>query len=215
MPTEIIQVMPASTSGIDWSAWVTAAASILLALLTFVYVRLTKRIIDSQTDPCIFVSVVDDDDRPTVIQLVIKNIGTGIARDINFEVSRPLFKAWGVSPTDEIKVESMQKGPLIDGIPVLGPGEKRRITWGQYGGLKKALGDDPIIVKCRFHKGKKLMPTIECKLDVKSFAGTAANEKPILTIARQLEKISSNLEHVVTGFKQMHVEVTSREDYPE
>ncbi len=216
MPSELIHAIPVSSSGIEWSAWVTAIASLVLAVLTFIYVRLTKRIIDSQTDPCVTVSVVHDDERRSVIQLVIKNIGTGIARDINFEPSRPIpHKAWGIAPNKENKFETMHYGPLVDGIPVLGPGEERKIDWGQLGGLKQALGQEPIIVKCKFYKGKKLMPTVECKLHVKSFEGTVANEKPIVTIAKQLEKVSCNLEHVITGSKKLHVELTVREELPE
>lgn len=213
MPMEIIQVVPAGTPGIDWSAWATAAASIILAFLTFIYVRLTKRIIDSQTDPCVIVSVVHDEERRSVLQLVIKNIGTGIAREISFESSRPLpHKAWGISPSEDVQFKKMEHGPLIDGIPVLGPGEERKIDWGQLGGLNHALGEEPIIVKCNFYKNKKLMPQVECSLHVKSFEGTVANERPIVTIGKQLENIARDIRHLTTGFRKLKVEIVDTEN---
>jgi len=45
-------------AGLDWSAWVTALATLVLAILTFVYVRLTKKILDAQSDPCVVLTVV-------------------------------------------------------------------------------------------------------------------------------------------------------------
>ena len=44
----------------------------------------------------------------------------------------------------------MSEGPLMNGIPALGPGECRKIDWGQYGGLKEAIGDSKIIATCYF-----------------------------------------------------------------
>ncbi len=209
MPTDLIQPISTGSSAMLWSAWITALASLLLAFLTFIYVRLTKRIIDSQTDPCVTVSVVHDDERRTVLQLIIKNIGTGIAQDVEFEASRPIpSKAWGISSEDAEDPQHMTSGPLIDGIPALGPGEERKIDWGQYGGLSKAVGLEPIIIFCKFKKHGKLMPRVECKLDVNSFAGTVANQKPIVGIANHLEKISRNLDHIVSGFSKLHVKIT-------
>jgi hypothetical protein len=53
--------------GLDWSAWVTALATLVLAVLTFVYVRLTKKILDAQSDPCVILTVVHDEDRTTIL----------------------------------------------------------------------------------------------------------------------------------------------------
>jgi hypothetical protein len=74
----------------DWSVGITAGASIVLCVLTFVYVRLTSKILSIQSDPCVILTVVSDEERPTLLQLVARNIGTGLAHDINFEFSRPL-----------------------------------------------------------------------------------------------------------------------------
>jgi hypothetical protein len=177
---------------INWSAWVSAVATIVLAVLTFVYVRLTGKILDTQSDPCVILTVVHDEERATILQLVARNVGTGLAQDIRFEFSRPLpARAFGLSKDDAKETAVMADGPLIDGIPVLGPSECRKIDWGQYGGLIAALGDKPIIATCKFKKNGKDMPPTQCPLEVTSFVGTVAVESSSAKAARELEKLVS------------------------
>jgi hypothetical protein len=108
----------------------------------------------------------------------VKNVGSGLAHDIHFNFSRPIpAKAWGMDVESAQLVESMTSGPLIDGIPTLGPGEERRIDWGQYWGLIKNLGEELITAEISFKKKEKTMPVVKCILDVKSFQGTVAPKK--------------------------------------
>lgn len=122
-------------STLDWSAWITALATLILAGLTFVYVVLTRKILAGQSEPCVVLTVVHDQQRSTILQLVAKNVGAGLARDVRFEFSHPVpARAFGMSPENVEKPGLMEDGPLIDGIPALGPGESREIDWGQYHG---------------------------------------------------------------------------------
>lgn len=197
-------------AGLDWSAWVTALATLVLAILTFVYVRLTKKILDAQSDPCVVLTVVHDEDRTTILQLIARNVGTGIAHDIRFEFSRPLpSRAFGITEAEAKEASEMTDGPLINGIHALGPGECRKVDWGQYGGLMAAVGDSPIIATCRFKKGGREMPPVQCPLEVASFAGTIANQSPSARMIKELEKMSKNIDHLATGFRKLQIEVTS------
>ena len=175
MDQSILQPITEFAQSVNWSPWVTAVATIVLAILTYRYVKLTRKILATQSEPCVILTVVHDDDRATVLQLVARNVGTGLAHDIRFEFSRPLpSRAFGLSESDAKEVTEMKDGPLIDGIPALGPGECRKIDWGQYGGLVAALGNEPILATCKFKKdGKEMRPT-QCPLDVASFVGTVA-----------------------------------------
>jgi hypothetical protein len=205
MNEETLKTIAAIAHSIDWSAWVTAIATLLLAFLTFVYVRLTKDILENQSNPCVIVSVIHDDERPTVLQLVIKNVGTGVAHDISFESSRSIpANAWDLSDQETRTGEPMIDGPLIDGIPALGPGETRKIDWGQFAGLKRILGNEPIALQCRYKKNGKTMRPMTCKLDVKSFEGTVAAERPIVKIARELERISKDLHDINSRFQRLN-----------
>ena len=198
---------------VDWSSWVIAGASILLAMLTFLYVRLTKRILKSQSDPCVVLTVVHDFDRRTILKLVARNVGQGIARDIRFDYSSPLpAKAWGLSEESAKSTEQMKDGPLIRGIPALGPGETREVDWGQYGGLKTALGDSVIIATCRFKKGKKEMPAVECPLEVDSFAGTVASQSPSAELVKEVKKISKAVNSVTKEIRKLGTDNVSPPD---
>lgn len=200
-------------NSIDWGVWIPAAATVVLTVLTLIYVRLTKGILEGQSNPCVIVSVVHDDERPTILQLVIRNVGSGLAQDIAFEFPRPIpARAWGIAENEAKTAEPMTRGPLIEGIPALGPGEQRRIDWGQYGGLMKNLGTEPVVVKCKFKKNGKAMPPMECKLDVKSFEGTVAAERPSAKVAKEIEKISKDLHHLATGFYKLKIEIVKEED---
>lgn len=208
METEILELISSISKSLDWSAWVTAIATLTLAVLTFIYILLTKKIVESQSDPYVILSVVHDETRPSILQLVAKNAGSGLAQDIKFEFSRPIPQnAFGLTINEAHKAEDMKNGPLIEGIPALGPGEERKIDWGQYGGLIKNFGSDTVIVKSHFKKNGKNMPVVESKLEVKSFEGTVAAKVPIAQIASDIEKISKILEHLSTGFKKLKIEL--------
>lgn len=194
--------------------WVTAVATSVLAILTIIYVRLTKKILDNQSNPCVIITVVHDKDRPTLLQLVVRNIGTSIAYDVRFEFSRKLpARAWGLQKPRDDQPTEMNDGPLIEGIPALGPGESRRIDWGQYGGLHAFIGDSPILATCRFKKNfTKEMPPQSCPLEVASFKGTVAAETPVVNIAKNLEKIATMIGYLATGYKKLQVQIDSFPD---
>jgi len=210
MDQSVVKLFTDISSSLDWSAWVTAIATIGLALLTFVYVNLTRKILLAQSDPCVVITVVHDDDRSTILQLVVKNVGTGLAHDIRFEFNHPIpARAFGITGDKSKKTIEMKDGPLIDGIPALGPGETRKIDWGQYGGLTTAIGDSKIIATCYFKKNGKEMPPTKCPLDVASFSNTVAVTSPAAKSAHELEKISKEIQHIASGFSRLKVEITA------
>lgn len=197
-------------STLDWSAWITASATLTLAVLTFVYVVLTRKILAAQSDPCVVLTVVHDKERSTILQLVAKNVGPGLARDVRFEFSYPVpARAFGTSPENVEKAGLMEDGPLIDGIPALGPGESREIDWGQYYGLIAAIGEREITATCRFKKGSKEMTPVECPIDVKSFSHTSAAPALAETSTRALDQISKDIHHFATGYRRLGVDVAS------
>lgn len=170
--------------------YITAGSTVVLAGLTAVYVWLTNRLLESQSDPYVILTVMHDRDQPALLKLVARNIGNGLARDITFSFSQPLpANAW--NPDD--KQEEMTDGPLINGIPALGPGEQRIIDWGTYPVLYEVLKHKPIYVECRFNKNGKPMPSVHSLVEVDSFCSTSANTSPTMRVVSALEKISTNL----------------------
>ena len=118
MNKEIVEFLRSIITSLDWSDWVTAIGTLVLAILTFIYVRITNKILASQSDPCVVLTVVHDEDRASLLQLVAKNVGTGLAQDIRFSFSQPLpARAFGLTAQNAKKAKTMDEGPLINGIP--------------------------------------------------------------------------------------------------
>ena len=193
------------SSSINAVAGWTLAATVVVAIATVVYVVLTHQLVRAQTDPCVI--VYPRFDGGSHILLVIENVGNGVARDIRFELSREIPKYAGGPDIDTGYVkEMMTSGPLIHGIPAMKPGESRVTVWGQYGGLKKALGDDPVRVTCRF---KRLpgqfgltdddLQAVDCILEVDSFAGTLSIQSSTAGRLAALEKRLAQIESKMGG----------------
>lgn len=176
-----------------WTVVAAVAASIS-ALFAAIYTLLTYRIVRSQGEPKVVVYVCGDPDRQTVILIRIANIGRDVATDIRFTASRAIpARAYGISLDEAKPAEIMSDGPLIDGIPILGPGDTRDTTWGQFGGLMKALGKEPIDIKITYKHGRRKMRGYS-RLEVASFIGTDASENPNVVAAQSLEKIAKSTE---------------------
>lgn len=210
MDQSAVQLTTEITTFLDLSDWITTIATVVLAGLTFLYVRLTKRLVEALSDPCVTIQVAAKEDSARQIQLVVQNSGNGIAYDINFGFSRPLpFKSKQEARNGESLSNAMASGPLIVGIPALGPGERRKIRWGDIGFLSEAIGDEPIIATCKFRKNNKDMTPITCPLEVNSLFGTTIKRSPTYQLSRDIEKISRKIEYLTTGFSKLHVAIDS------
>jgi hypothetical protein len=121
----------------------------------------------------------------------IQNIGRDVATDIEFKTSRPVpARGFGLSASSsEPPNQVMTSGPLIDGIPVLGPGDSRDITWGQFGGLLRAVGDQPIEVDFTYRHGSRKLRGYS-RLEVGSYRDTDASENPPAAVAKSLDKLA-------------------------
>jgi len=200
-----ISQLPWTEIGIFWTSIVLVLITVAATLFNYLFFR-------SQIDPEVIVYVTPDEKRPSIIMLVIENIGCGLAKDISFSYSRPIPQdAFGFENAQVPK--NMNYGPLITGIPALGPKSKRFITWGQYGGLEKGIGNDVIHVTVtyksdyRFPLGKRTHKTI-CPLDIKSFEGTDESDKNWdKKAADQLEKIATVLNQAVSEFRSLKIDL--------
>jgi hypothetical protein len=172
-----------------------AVATVVLAILTGVYVWLTHGLLRAQSDPHVVLYARSDELRPTIIELVIHNVGHTVAKDITFEFSRPMFwRAFGVTEKEARPAEPMKGGPLITGIPALGPNEMRRITWGQYGGLKSALGDEVITATVKFRGPRSRAMESAAVLDIKSFGYTDISTRdPALRLVDEVKKLNGSI----------------------
>ncbi|MEX0732781.1 MAG: hypothetical protein WED00_00685 [Aquisalimonadaceae bacterium] len=186
----------------------TALGTLALAIITGIYVHLTRRLVQMQSDPCIVVFTRHDLAQPSSILVVIKNIGHSLARDITFDLDEriPEFVA-GVTEKDaKYTGKVLSDGPLITGIPALAPGEERAFMWGQWGGLSHWLERKAVGVTCHFKRGDKLLPPTRCVLEVKSFENTiAVDTDGARKTAKVLEKIEKRLSMLARGHGRLRV----------
>lgn len=190
---------------VDFSSWVTAISTAVLVIITFANLRIFKQTFESRLDPHVIVTLdLDEESSAHIIMIVIRNIGTGLAEDVTFEISKqiPLW-AGGIKPESADIRETMQDGPLINGILTLGPGEKRKLLWGQYYGLLEAVGPDPIVVTCHFKRDGKPRPPVVCRLDIPSFKHMAVPRSPLLEIAEQSKKLVQATEKISQGLSKI------------
>src|SRR5690554_4107376 len=72
-----------------------------------------------------------DKRRQTIINLIIHNIGKGIAKDIKFICPTGIpEKAYGISGLNE-SLKLYDSGAFVNGLPILFPDEKLVYSWGQ------------------------------------------------------------------------------------
>jgi hypothetical protein len=176
--------------------------ALLIALTSTVINYLLLRL---QRDPEVVVYAMPDPQRSTIINLVIENTGKGVAHDVRFEANREIpARAYGIENAPA--PESMKDGPLINGIPSFGSGEKRIITWGQYGGLKRGLGDEVLDVTAVYFSKpaplriRRQKHKTTSRIDIRSFKGTDASDRNWQKkTSEQLEKIARTLSQVTDG----------------
>jgi hypothetical protein len=181
-----------------WTA-LTALATVTAAVVAAFYTYFTARLLRAQSEPNVIVFVRHDPDRPSILDIRIENIGRDVAHDVKFQASRPIpSRAFGLTEEGADPLAYMTDGPLVEGIPALGPGDYREITWGQYGGLRKALGDDAISLSYTYRKGRRKFAG-SGKLDIRSYVGTDISERPPLVVARGIDRIAKSLDHIDTS----------------
>jgi hypothetical protein len=81
---------------------------IATALVTAVYTDLALRLIRTQSEPKVIMYVKHDFNRPSILMIVVENIGRDIAHDVKFFPSKPLpARAWGIESADAVEAETL------------------------------------------------------------------------------------------------------------
>jgi len=176
--------------------WATLAVGVVTLGATLISYFLFR----AHVDPDVVVYSKNNDDGTSVLFIVIENVGAGVAYNVRFKLSRPIpRRAFRLERTGQKEFEPMSEGPLFTGIPLLAAGEKRVITWGQFGGLIDMIGTNPVRVTASYESrgASPWDPTdhsTDSLLEVFSFEGTDASEAREIRQLRQLEKIARALE---------------------
>lgn len=209
-----------STNLVPWTEVGMFWATIGVALITVAATVVNYLFYRTQIDPDVLVSVSHDERRPTILVLTIENVGKSMAKNIRFASSRDIpSKAYGFG--DAPVSGKMVRGPLINGIPALGPGAKRIISWGQYAGLSKGIQEEAIEIEITFESDRRLdflgpkKYRNKCLVDVKSFEDTdASGHNWDQKSADALMRIARVLEEASLGSKAVKIEIDDSKDKP-
>lgn len=178
--------------------------SLLALLIALTSTVINYLLLKNQNEPEVIVYASADYERHTIINLLIENSGNGIARDVSFSSNVGIpDSAFGIQNAK--KPETMKEGPFINGIAFLASGEKRIITWGQYGGLKAGQDDQVLEITATYFSSPSLglrrrKHTLVSAIDLKSFEKTdASNRNWGKQAVDELKKAVKSLEKISKG----------------
>jgi len=174
---------------------------LVIALLSLIVAYIVYY--DNSTGDVVVYAQVDRK-RPTIINLVIHNIGKGIARDIKFICLDGIPKAANGITGLQAPLKIYETGALVNGLPILFPDEKLVYSWGQFGGLKEALDGKPLEIEVIFFSRNSLQlrrrkTRNKLVIDITAFEGVDISttifeqevKKSLQAIAKSLEKMST------------------------
>ncbi len=114
------------------TAFYVVSPLVTLLAVSVAYIALVK-----QSRPQILIQYRPNPDIQTMIDLVIENLGNGLARDVKF--SKPLpVKYFGIEKSD-----GSGKDILSDGLPAIAVGQRFVFDGGQFGGLTEKI-EEPL-----------------------------------------------------------------------
>ena len=108
---------------------------VISPLVTLLAVFVAYMALVKQSRPHILVQYRPNPDIPSIIDLVIENIGGGMARNVSFSQALPA-KCYGIE-----KASGECTDVLEEGIPAISAGQRYIFDGGQYGGLTEKLGE--------------------------------------------------------------------------
>lgn len=184
-------------------------ATVVYAILTASLVKETRHMRESQTEPRIEVTASPREEFVSIIVLRVKNIGLGPAYDVRFKL-----RGESQSAGESELIQDFSKSQFLGkGLRYLGPGQELRSGFTQmtknFEGKIKAR----LIVEASYNSatGKSYKDTIPVYFE--EFEGYGTIGTPHLyAIAKAMEKIERNLDHLTTGFRRLRVDTYSEMD---
>ena len=172
------------------SAFATAGATIVLAVITLRYVRLTNEILKATNKPEVILFLRY---RHRSISLCVQNIGTGYASDVEFGDDLT-FKTIDLYGREENALKNME--PFKSGINYLGAGHKLDTFLcheGDVRDLKKR--SFKILVSYKDSADEVFSQTFS--FDIGNWENTSQFITPYTDdVANAVERVASNIEHM-------------------
>ena len=195
---------------INWlnlhSGVITGFATVVLVVITGIYVYLTWCLLKATNQPEIVVSLRPHEAHINAVMLYVENVGTGVARKVRF--------TGDLSSSFDDKIALSDIGFVKNGIDVLGPGQKIQhflvSALEKWDRLNQASPE--IIVTYKGPIKYKYKRTFQLNFAEWKGVGTIG-ELPLFEIARITRKIQKDLHNLVTGFSKPIVRTESLSEY--
>ena len=197
------------------SGAVTAISTVVLTIVTFAYVLLTRSISKetemmrkAQTEPNISATSQSEEGYASLIDLVIKNIGLGPAYNVKFEVNPDFEDRLLICKLSEI-------GFIKNGLQYFAPNQEFQILLTNMAEnyqekLKKAF-EIKVTYESNIHKPYNNTYVI----DFSQQSGLSFGEPPLYKIAKNIEQIQQDINHISTGFTKLKIIRYTKEDIDE
>ena len=184
---------------------VVSIATIVYAILTWQLVSETRQMRKAQTEPRVSVIVQPKEDWIGFLDIVIQNIGLGPAYDIKFELNQD-FECFKGNYLGSM-------GIFKQGISYLAPAQRIQFFFTNmmenYDEKIKSFFE--VKVSYKDATGSSHLDTYV--IDLSYFKGlTQLGEPPLYKIAKSVENMQKNIDHIATGWSRIKVHVYTMQD---
>jgi hypothetical protein len=188
---------------------VVAIATVVYAILTARLVRETQRLRAAATEPALEVTYRSRDEAMSLLDIVIKNIGSGPAYGIGFQVRAEPQGAGAqelLAPLQKLKSFS-------SGINLLLPGQEFSSYWTD---VRKELDSKlktvvTVTTTCRGATGVRY--SRDHVIDLSELDGvTRLGTPPLLAIARSLKKLEDDMHNLSSELRRLQIDTFSSAD---
>lgn len=158
--------------------------------------RVTQKTLDEQSKPYVIVYAQQRRDAPSLLQVVIENIGSSTAYDIEFSIKGNFsIGIFNLQTYDENK--KYIPSAFMNGIKQIVPNQKIIFNWGRFNCLTTILGEEQIKITTSFKNILKIQePDTIADLDVKSFAAACAHAPTDVEQLEEIKKIPVNISNL-------------------
>lgn len=209
--TELLQFLNQNSGAIQvvFSGLVTLA-TLIYAVLTWKLVSETRRMRKAQTDAKVTVGISSRKEVISFLDFFVRNEGVGPAYNIKFKIHQ-------ISSGDESIITKITSLGFIEkGLDYLSPNQEIRTFLTSMLERFETIIETALRVMVTYHTSSGEELSDSYSLDFSIFRGLKQLGKPDLhSIAKDMEKIQKNIQHICTGFYKLRVITQTESEYLE
>jgi hypothetical protein len=194
------QSAPVAEKAIDWSAWVTAASSVVLTLATIVLAWFTWMLFSATRSPSVVATIESNPRSMMHLDLHVENEGTSAAFEIElrFDPLMPVRDGLAHGP------------PPLSNISVLRAGQKVSTFLDDYATL--SVQPYKVTIGWRAKPGGRLQQT-SYSINLKQMEGiNRLGDDPLVQLAEELKKIREDWRQIASGSKRIEIDAYTEYD---